>query len=594
MGKNTVETVWKLILDEGEAREGESTIQRLARLIKDKLGGESTKAVQKTTEAIKDQTEALKKNEEAAKKAGDAKGAGIGDAAGTLGGGLGDVGRLAGAGGALSSGAGQGLGMIGDIGDAIEGLQGVGSTLASLGPIGAVAGVAIVALGLVISDFAAGAQKTADEINAAIDSMRSVADEIAGGATKEDIQESIEQLQFRRELEKEILAESTQAYEDFIQGVRDAFGAFAPIVEGILKVIDPREEALNAQIKESEKIISDATAKETAYNKALERGLTSKADAAKAAEDAAKAQEKADREKEASDKKAASEAERSAEQNAAKQQQIEEKRYQAAQKYGDALVDLAEKSADDARKIAQAARQKQADNQRSFLQDVADLSTEFQASEREEAIQRMEDEAADLRAHASNVIQIRDQAYVEEADLIRQRDFLGATKTRENANRQIESENKLFVEAQTEKMQAQRAEDAAQLRELNDARQKRLTALQRANAEAQIQYKRDIENQREARRIAERDAKLARDRELRQAQEMARALLGISTQQQNAQLQLAQNTLNQLRGITNTTINSGNTVNGGINFNNYAAAGGQTTKATQQQFISMLGTVGLT
>jgi hypothetical protein len=597
MASNTIQTVWKLILDEGEAREGESTLQRIARVLKDKIGGEGSKAVDKTTEAIEKQTKALKENEDAAKKAGNASG-GIGEAAGKVGGGLGDVGRLAGAGSLV--GAGEGFGIVGDIGDAIEGLQGVGSTLAELGPIGAVAGVAMVALGVVISDFAAGAQKTADEINAAIDSMRSVADEIAGGATKEDIQESIDQLQFRRDLERDILAESTQAYEDFIQGIRDAFGVFAPLVEGIVKIVDPREEALKSQIEESNKLIGESEAKENAYNKALEKGLTSKADAAKAEEDRQKSQEKADREREAAEKKAAGErekaandAQRQAEQAAAKAEQIEQKRYNAAQKYGDALVDIARKSADDAKKLAQAARFKEIDNRRAFDQDMIDLSLDFQDSEREEMIKRQDEESADLRAHALTVTGIRDNALKDETDLLRKRDFLGAALVRENANTQIENENKAFLEAQAEKAILQKQEDAAQLREFDKARHERLNALKQANAEAQIQYKRDVEAQRESRKIAQREAAIARDRELRAASEMARALLGIHTQVGQAQVQLAANTLNQLRGITNTTNNNGNTVNGGMHFSVSGGAGGMTASQVNNQILSALGSVGL-
>lgn len=595
---NTVETVWKIILDEKEAREGESTIQRLARLLKEKLGVEGAKAIDKTTEAIKDQTEALKKNEDAAKKAGDAKKGGLGDLAGGVGGGLGNVGRLAGAGSLV--GAGDGLGIIGDIGDAIEGLQGLGSTLAQLGPAGALAGVAIVALGLVISDFAAAAQKEADAINAAIDSMRAVADEIAGGATKEDLQESIDQLQFRRELEKEILAESTQAYADFIQGIRDAFGVFAPLVEGIVKIVDPREEALKSQIEESNKLIGDSEAKERAYNNALEKGLTSKADAAKAEEERSKAAEKAARETEAAQKeaartqeKAASEATRAVEQQAAKQEQAAQKQYQAAQKYGDAMVDIANKTADSAKAALDKQRQALADNQTGLQRDLISITEDFQASEREQQIERMEQEAADLRQHASKLNQIRDDAEAEEVDLLRQRDFLGATKVRERANAQIAQENKTLVEAQQEKIQLQREADAKELRELQDARLKRLTQFRQQNEDARQAYQRDLVAGREAKRIAERDAALARNRELKMASDTARAMLGIQSQFNQAQIQMAQNSLNQLRGVSNTTNNNNKTVNGGINFNMGGGAGGMSATQVQSTVLQVLGSVGL-
>jgi hypothetical protein len=594
---NSVETIWKLILDEKEARAGENMIQRLARLIKDKLGGESTKAIDKTTGAIKDQTKALKENEDAAKRSGSAV-----DSAGKVGG---AAGKLRGVGSML--GAGEGLGMVNDIGDTIEGLGELKGVIGQLGPAGAVAGIALVALGLVIADFAKGAQEQADAINEAIEASRSVMDEIAGGATKDDIQEQIEQLQFRRELEKQVLAESQQAYADFVQGIRDAFGPFAGIVEGIVKIIDPREEALATQIEQSNKLIGESEAKEGAYNKALEKGLTAKADAKqaeeeleKARDDAAKEAEKQARDAETAQKKqqadqdkAAAEQERAAEQLAAKQEQIQDKQYQAAQKYGDALVDIAAKSADEATKLALAARLKEVDNRRAFDQDILDMSLDFHASEREEAIARQEEEAADLRTHAAKLAAIRDNALSEETDLLRQRDFLGATKVRERANAQIEMENKAFIDASQEKLRLQKQEDAQQLRELDKARRDRLSQLQRANEEARIQYKRDLDAQRETRRIAEREAANARDRELRSANEMARALLGINQQTGQAQLQIAQQTLNSLRGMGNTTNNNtsnSSTWNGNMVFNN-----GAQIPNTQiaNQMLGALGTVGL-
>lgn len=599
MASNTVSTVWRLIFDEGEARKGESMIQKLSRLLKEGLGKESTAAVDKTTEAIKNQTEALKENA----KAAEGSQIGLGDAAGNVGG---AAGKLRGLGSKL--GGGEGLNIVNDIGDAVEGFQELGSTLVELGPIGAVAGVAMVALGVVIADFAAGAQKTADQINEAIDSMRSVADEIAGGATTEDIQNSIEQLQIRRDMEKDILAQSTQAYQDFIQGIRDAFGFLAPLVEGIVKIVDPREEALKTQIETSNKLIGESEAKENAYNKALDKGLTSKADAKQAAEEQAKAQEKATREAEksaqeqkranekaqAEQDKAAADAQRAAEQLQAKRDAIQKKELDAAQKYGDALVDIARKSADDAAKALKDEKLKEIDNRRSFEQDISDMSADFQASEREEALSRMEEEANDLKHHADTLQGIRDDANAQEEDLLRSRDFLGATKVRENANKQLEAENKAFQDAQAEKLQVQRSEDAKQLRELDNARQKRLLVLRRANEEAQLQYRRDLDNQRDARKIAEREARIARDRELRQAQEMARALLGIQSQSAQAQLQLASNTLNQLRGISNTTNNNGNTVNGGLHFSvGGGSASGMTGTQIQGHVLAALGSVGL-
>src|SRR5688572_22250706 len=179
---NSIETVWKLILDEKEARKGETMIQRLSRLIKDKLGGDASKAVNKTTEAIKDQTKALKDNEAAAKRSGSAI-----DAAGNVGG---AAGKLRGIGSMV--GGGEGLGLINDVGDAVEGVGELVSTLGSLGPAGILAAGAVVALTLVVGDFAKAAQEQAAEIDRIFNAQREVFDEIAGGATSDDLREQIE------------------------------------------------------------------------------------------------------------------------------------------------------------------------------------------------------------------------------------------------------------------------------------------------------------------------------------------------------------------------------------------------------------------
>jgi hypothetical protein len=590
---NTVETVWKLILDEKEAREGESTIQRLARLLKDKLGGDSKKAIDNTTEAIKDQTEALKEQEEQARKTGEAtSGIGAGDAAGKVGG---AAGKLRGLGDLV--GGGEGLGIINDIGDAVEGVQELGGTIAQLGPVGAAAGVALVVLGAVIADFAKGAQEQADKINEIFDAQRSVFDEIAGGATSDDIQEQIELLQFRRELEKSTLQDATEAYANYEQQIRTTFGAFGDIILGILRIIDPREEALASQKAESEKAIQQSEAKERAYNDALDKGLTSKADAKKAEEDleksrgdTAKTAEKA----QATQEKAAADATRAAEQQAQKMQQVEEKRYQAAQKYGDAMVDVANKAADSARAALEEYKQTQADAKTSFERDLVSLTDDFQAEEREQRIARMEQEAADLRQHASKLNQIRDDAEAEETDLLRQRDFLGATRVRERANAEIEQENAALLEGQQEKLRAQQAADARELREFQDARQKRLAQFRQQNEDARLAYQRDLQAGREAKRIAERDAALARNRELRMASDTARALLGIQQQSAQAQLQIASSTLNQLRGMGNVTNNNGNTMNGNNYFNISGGASGMSGTAIRNEVENALGWLGVT
>lgn len=642
MAKNTVETAWVLTLDESKAREGENAIERLADAVQDKLGRDSTAAINKTTEAIHKQTEALKETEAQAGRTGNAVQSGgksdgksgatdfAGDVAsssaglrgaadffsggnsGAIGGvlqlteALGDLGEFAPQAAAQLVTLASSLGLVAPAAQA----AGAAGAAASTGLLATATGLAAmlapllplaIAIGAVVAVLAvlkqAEDQRAAD-LKKQVELERAISDEIAAGATSEDIREQIALLNERSELEQGTLERGKKAYDEYIESVRNSFGGLGKLLEPFVKLFGSYEEQLASNVTDSEKLIKANAEKEDGYQAALERGDAAKNDAKKREEEladsrekTAKEAEKTAKEKETADKKSASEAEQQAEQRAAKEKQIEEKRYNAAQKYGDALVDIARRSADDAQKIAKAAREKESDNSRAFQQDISDLSTDFHIAEREEAIKRREEEAATLKQHADMITGIRDKALDDEVGLLRKRDFLGAANVRENANKQIEQENKTFLAAQEEKMRLQKSEDAAQLRELDDARQKRLTDLKRANAEAQIQYRRDIENQRESRRIAEREAKIARDRELRAASEMARALLGIQVQQNQAQLQLAQNTLSQLRGITNTTNNK--TVNGGINFNLTQSGGGLSMGAVQQQILSTLGTVGL-
>lgn len=595
---NSIETVWKLILDEKEVRQGEGMIERLSRLVKTKLGGDASKAIDKTTEALERQNKQLKENEEQAKRSGSAL-----ETTGKVGG---AAGKLRGVGSML--GGGEGLGLLNDVGDAAEGVGELVSTLGSLGPAGIAAAAAVVIMTAVIGDFAKAAQEQAAEIDRIFNAQREVFDEIASGATSDDLREQIELLQFRRELEKITLQDATEAYASYEQQIRDTFGVFGEIILGIARIIDPREDALNKAKTDSETAMKQSEEKERQYTSAIEQGLTAKADAAKAEEDLqksrddaakeaekqAKEQEQKAKEAQRAQQQAAAEQERIAEQARQKQEQAAQKRLETERKYTDALVDIANAAADDAVAALTSLKQAQADNQRSFLEDIGDLSSDFQASEHEEAIARQEEEAADLRAHALKLTQIRDDAFAEEEDLLRNRDFLGATRVRENANRQIEQENKALQTAADERNRVRAQEDAQQLRELDKARRDRFTQLQRANAEAKLQYQRDIENQREARRIAEREARDARSRDLRDANETARQLLGIHQQTNAAQLQMAQGLLANLRGMSGTTNNTTTNNNqrgnfGTLNMPVYGANGN-----VRQQVLGVLAQVGLT
>jgi hypothetical protein len=608
MAKNSIETVWILQLDEEKARQSENTIARLARAVKDKLGVDGKKAIDQTTEAIEDQTRALKDAEKQAEKTGASyedrlkrvKEGGAdfsGDVASATGG-------LRGAVDTFSGGNSGAVGKILEFGEAIadvgeyapQAATQIMSLAGSLGPVGlGLAAVAAIAAAAIVAA-SQSIQAEADRITAVGESRLAVAERVAAGLSTEDALAEMEANARRREEINDVLIQAQQEYNDFLAQQPDVLGNAG---DNLLKIFDSREAAFEKAVLDAQGKLKEIASDDQALKEAIDNGKTTTekaveaekklADSRSTSTDTTREAETAQRVQE----KAASDATRAVEQQAAKQEQAAQKQYAAAQKYGDAMVDIANKTADSAKAALDKQRQALADNQTGLQRDLAAISTDFAASEREQQIERMEQEAADLRKHANTLNQIRDAAEAEEIDLLRQRDFLGATKVRERANAEIEQQNKTLVEAQQEKIQLQREADAKELRELQDARLKRLTQFRQQNEDARLAYQRDLVAGREARRIAERDAALARNRELKMASDTARAMLGIQSQFNQAQIQMAQNSLNQLRGVSNTTNNS-RTINGGINMPIYAAPGGMSATAIQNQIYAQLDGLGLT
>lgn len=646
--QTTISTVWRLMLDEQSAQKGQEGVESLAESA-GKLGEEIEKiARQKKLQVIaedfgkmaietgKAEDAALglnKRLQELGASEDEIKGlaktfSDVSEAKPSGGKGLPAVAKFRGAASLLGgSELGNLVGIVDDIQDAAEGMgalraatEGVGAASAATTPglLGSAAGFAAVlapllplalAIGAVVAVLAvvkSSDDQRAKDLKEQAELERSISDEIAAGATREDIEAQIEALRFRAELEKTTLEEGKKKYDDYIESIRNAAGGLGRLLEPIVRLFGGEENQLAANVEESQKIIDDAAKKEAAYNAALEKGLTAKNDAKKHEEDLADARDKAARETEkaadeqkkaaekvkADQEKAAAERERAAEQVHQKEQQIAQKRHDIARQYGDKLVDIARKSAEDATKATQAARLKEIDNRRAFDQDIADLSIDFQEGEREEALKRQEDEAADLRGHASKLQQIRDDAFSEEKDLLNRRDFLGATRVAERANQQMEAENKAFKEGQDEKLAALKAEDDRQLRELDKARRERLLALQRANAEAKIQYQRDMENQRDARRVAMREAGIDHQRQQREASEQARALLGIKQQQGKLELDIARQVLQGIQSMASGSVTNNNqrTWNGDMTISTTGASSSNLTTA----MLKTLSQVGLT
>lgn len=610
---NVIETVWKLLLDKQEAKQGENLIQRLARVVKDSLGRDGAKAVDEVTDALKRQNKQIKENAEDAKKVK------LGDAAG-------DVGGLA----SKFAGAGSLVGIdtniVADIADAVEGIAGLGGVITGtlipalsgaaaallplapiLIPLAAVAGAAAIAIGQAVSEI----DKHLAQLESEITARRSAVEAAFSGTTLDEAQAQVESFNNSIKAQTFLLGEAQTKRDDAFErdverytkqaGVFGFLGDFFARVLGLLGKSDVNKYA--DDVAESEEKLNDATAGAKEWQRTIDEGLfktgeakkeedslaSARAQVSDTTQQASKSEEKAAREQE----KAQAEQQRRVEEAQKQQEQAEEKRYQAAVKYSDSLVDIANKTADGAKQALETQRQGLADNETELRRDLSAIADDFAISEREEALERQEEEANDLRQHGNKLAGIRDEALNTEKDFIRKRDFLSAAQVRERAVSEQEAENRLFVNGQDEKETLRRAEDARELRELADTRLKRRQQLQQQNEDVRLSYQREITAGREARRTMERDAKLNRDREVRDANAQARAYLGIKSQQSQAELSIAQQTLNAIRSMgsttNNTTVNNNQRSVGNISIN----GGSMNPAAVRQTMYEVLGEIGV-
>lgn len=610
MAENTIQTLWKLILDKGEAKEGETLIQRLARVLKDGIGRDGAKAIDETTEALKRQNKQLKEN------ADDAKKVNAGDAAG-------QVGNLANKFRGAGSLVGIDTNLVGDIADAVEGISGLGTVITgSLLPALTGAGAALLPLAPILIPLAAAAVAVGVAVKGAVDSIheqlarlseeldaeRSALEAAGSGATVSDAKAQIDEYNQSIETQTKILERNegrvTQAFDELVATKEQAFGIFGDLAArlsvlfGLSKVGEYQQE-----VDKSTEAIEKATIGAKEWQEELDAGSFKADDAAKQETKLAEARgqvsgatkqaETAEKEQQRAAEKARAEAERQQEEARRAQQQAEEKRYQAAVKYSDALVEIANKTADGAKQALEKQRQGLVDNEASARRDLSAIADDFNIAEREEAFERREEEINDLRQHGNKLAGIRDEALNTEKDFLRKRDFLSATKVREQAISEQEAENRAFMDGQGEKETLRRAEDARELRELADTRLKRRQQLQQQNEDVRLSYQREITAGREARRTMERDAKLNRDREVRDANAQARAYLGIKSQQSQAELTIAQQTLNAIRSMgsttNNTTVNNNQRSVGNISI----SGGSMNPAAVRQMMFETLGEIGV-
>lgn len=387
-----------------------------------------------------------------------------------------------------------------------------------------------------------------------------------------------QEVQFKQRANKATFEQNTarlQAIEDeraAIQAQLDVLVSSGDTSEEVTSQIEKLNGSLNSLGRESEYISSTALAASKARDAE-----------AKAIKEAEKAREEAQR----------------------KQEQADAKRLEAGKNYSKALIDIATRAADSAEDALRGMKDKLTANQTGFDRDITALSVKAGQSRIEAEIEAQQEEAADLREHQRKLESIRDDALADEDDALKKRDFLGAARIREAANRELEAENKAFQDGQTEKGIALAEAAAKEDRELDNARQARFVQLQQQNEDARIAYDNRLRDDRIAQDRSERDAATARDRELQAARDLADGVLAIKGAQAAAELGIAQGLIANINAMMNQfqapqmAFNQGggnNTTNQNIRSTgnlNFAINGAASPANIQAQMMNILGQVGL-
>jgi hypothetical protein len=416
----------------------------------------------------------------------------------------------------------------------------------AIGFEGLAIGAALAAIALAFAEFNRQAEEQAEQLRNTFEARRSVLDEIVGGATSEDIDGQIEKLQFRRELEAQVLADSQQAYTDFIEGIREQFGFLAPLVEGFVKVFDAREEELANQVKESTDIIDEATQKEKAYKSALEQGLTAKADAKQAQEDLAKAQEKAAQEAERAAEKQKREAERAAQEVARAAEKAANEARQAAEraaaaqtKYTQSVQDANRSFGQATQDIAKKAKQTSADLTKSLGRDLLDGQTKYDRDVYNLQLKTQRDDVKRLKDHARNLDSIRDEAFKSEEDARKSRNFLQIQDIRANQKAQANAALRELDHAREDAGDEYKAQRTDQKQALDYQQQDRRLALTRQRQDQAEAIKREFEQAVTAKKRNIETAGIAYQREQQQLAQHLTAMGNLRIQSYNQEAQMA-------------------------------------------------------
>lgn len=452
---------------------------------------------------------------------------------------------------------------------AAQGLPDVlGAAGSALGPVGIGLGAVALLAAVAFSEASKSIQQEADRITALAGERLSLAERLADGLSTEDAQADLEKNAAIREQITIELDRAQQEYNQFLAKQPDILGNAG---DNLLKTFDAREDALAAAVDNAKNRLKELDASTQAIQEAIDSGRTTTGQAveaekalaqvrgqgaatavdsaAKEFDRAAEAQKKAAAEQQRIAEQAAQEQQRQAEEAVRKQEEAEKRRYEIGVRYSDKLVDIARGAADKAEDNLRNLEETLNKNKQSFFEDINKLSVDANRKRLEDEIAQQQQEATDLREHARKLESIRDDAIQSESDALRRRNFLEANRIREQAIAALEAENKAFETGQSEKQIVQDEARAKESRELENARNDRLAALQKQNADAREAYEQRLREDEIGRQRAERDAAIQRDRDLRATQEHGNALLGIKQQQSNMELQIAQQTFQGISAL---------------------------------------------
>jgi len=183
----------------------------------------------------------------------------------------------------------------------VPGLGKTGGGLVALGAAGAGVGLAVGAAAVAVTKYTQAAQKQAEELGAALDSQRSVAEFIASGATAAEAEALVAQLDKQIATEQTLFDQRDAAYQSFedqlagadIEVFGQKIGEFGDVTVAVSKVFSAQEQVLADSVNEASANLAGLKSERALVAQALADGQFAANSAAKTEEDLAKTRENA-------------------------------------------------------------------------------------------------------------------------------------------------------------------------------------------------------------------------------------------------------------------------------------------------------------